>query len=96
MSTILSGGIPAPRCLPVRRDLPRTFAIVSLLVGVVLSSGAVRAEGEGASEAGAIGAAEPGAFLSREDVRDWIRRTSVERGLDRHRVAGLFARLETR
>ena len=46
--------------------------------------------------ADAASGAAPGTFLAREDVRDWIRRTSAERGLDRHRVAGLFARLETR
>ena len=33
-------------------------------------------------------------LLERETVRGWIRETSAERGLDRHRVAGLFARLE--
>ena len=49
------------------------------------------ADGEGKASADA-----PGGFLAREDVREWIRRTSEERGLDRHRVSGLFARLESR
>lgn len=35
-------------------------------------------------------------YLSRESVRNWIRETSADRGLNRHRVAGLFARLERR
>jgi len=37
-----------------------------------------------------------GDYLERATVRDWIRRTSAERGLDQHRVAGLFARLKHR
>ena len=64
-------------------SVARALLSACLLAGLALSSGGTRA-------------AEPGAYLAREDVREWIRATSEERGLDRNRVSGLLARLAPR
>jgi len=84
MSESSSGGLSVTR--------RRRARVALLLVTLAL-------EGVGAH----VAASEPpggergaGDFLTREPVRAWIRETSAERGLDRHRVAGLFARLRTR
>ena len=79
---------------------PRRTALGALLA-LVLGGTTGTALANGASSAdepplAAAEAAPASPFLAREEVRRWIAETSAERGLDRHHVAGLFARLERR
>lgn len=68
-----------------------------LLLAMVKAMGIVRAGTDTANDT-AIDTASPavGAYLARDDVRTWINDTSAERGFDRNRIAGLFARLQRR
>jgi len=81
------------------------LALVALMASTALAALAVPSlhAAEPVPAAGASAAADDSApssasrgYLARESVREWIRETSAERGLDRHRVAGLFARLQPR
>ena len=82
---------PAPPPAPAR-PAPRART-----AGLALAAAALLVAGGGAARADEAGTADaPARFLERESVREWIRQTSAERGLDRNRVSGLFARLESR
>ena len=72
-----------------------TTVLGALLWGAMLFATApVRADGH--TDGSATAELPAGRYLEREAVRRWIRETSEERGLDRHRVSGLFARLMPR
>jgi len=92
-------------CPVVRRGAPALFVLFVLSAIAGCSAPGIRAEStqqESEAEASQAADTQPGLtvlrgdYLDRETVRDWIRRTSEERGLDQHRVAGLFARLKHR
>jgi len=84
-------------CSSSSRGLAATLALV---LGGALGPWAATVADETVTAdppSGAAALATPSvSYLGREDVREWIRETSEARGLDRHRVAGLFARLERR
>ena len=81
----------ARRLLAALRDTLIVASLTALTSGAVLLV-AVPVLADGESDA----AAPEGRYLERESVRRWIRETSEERGLDRNRVSGLFARLTPR